>query len=47
VSWAPSDHVKLTLEGLRVDSWRTQRLSYGLNPGQIDHQIQLGAKFSF
>lgn len=47
VSWAPSEYVKLTLEGLRVDSWRTQRLAYGLSPGQVDHQIQLGAKFSF
>ncbi len=47
VSWAPIDSLKLTLEGLRVDSWRTQRLSYGLSPGQVDHQIQLGAKLSF
>jgi hypothetical protein len=47
VSWLPSDYVKLTLEGLRVDSWRTQRLSYGLSPGQVDHQVQLGAKFMF
>jgi len=47
VSWAPIEYVKLTLEGLRVDSWRTQRLSYGLSPGQVDHQVQLGAKFSF
>jgi hypothetical protein len=47
LSWMPLDHVKLTLEGLRVDSWRTQRLSYGLSPGQVDHQVQLGAKFMF
>jgi len=47
VSWAPIEYVKLTLEGLRVDSWRTQRLSYGLSPGQVDHQVQLGAKFMF
>ena len=47
VSWQPIEYLKLTLEGLRVDSWRTQRLVYGLNPGQVDHQIQLGAKFSF
>ena len=47
VSWAPIEYLKLTLEGLRVDSWRTQRLSYGLSPGHVDHQIQLGAKVSF
>ena len=47
VSWAPRDFLKLTLEGLRVDSWRTERLSYGLSPGQVDHQVQLGAKISF
>jgi len=47
LSWLPLDYVKLTLEGLRVDSWRTQRLSYGLSPGQVDHQVQLGAKFMF
>jgi len=47
VSWAPIDYLKLTLEGLRVDSFRLQRLSYGLSPGQVDHQIQLGAKVSF
>jgi len=47
LSWVPEEHVKLTLEGLRVDSWRTQRLSYGLSPGQVDHQVQLGVKVSF
>jgi len=47
VSWTPNEHLKLTLEGLRADSWRTQRLSYGLSPGQVDHQIQLGAKVMF
>ena len=47
VSWAPIDYLKLTLEGLRVDSFRLQRLSYGLSPGQVDHQILLGAKVSF
>jgi hypothetical protein len=47
LSWQPIEYLKLTLEGLRVDSWRTQRLTYGLSPGQVDHQIQLGAKFSF
>ncbi len=47
LSWLPIESLKLTLEGLRVDSWRTQRLVYGLNPGQVDHQIQLGAKVSF
>jgi len=47
VSWVPIESVKLTLEGLRVDSWRTQRLASGLSPGQVDHQFQLGAKFMF
>lgn len=47
VSWQADEYLKLTLEGLRVDSWRTQRLAYGLSPGQVDHQVQLGAKFSF
>ena len=47
VSWVPIEYVKLTLEGLRVDSWRTQRLAYGLSPGQVDHQVQLGVKFMF
>jgi len=47
VSWQAVDYLKLTLEGIRVDSFRTQRLAYGLTPGQVDHQVQLGAKFSF
>lgn len=47
VSWQARSFLKLTLEGVRVDSWRTQRLAYGLNPGQVDHQVQLGAKFLF
>jgi len=47
VSWQPSEYMRLTLEGLRVDSFRTQRLQYGLSPGQVDHQVQLGAKFMF
>src|SRR5579859_4688017 len=44
VSWQPIQYLKLTLEGLRVASFRTQRLAYNLPPGQVDHQVQLGAK---
>ena len=47
VSWQAATFLKLTLEGLRIDSWRTQRLAFGLTPGQVDHQVQLGAKFMF
>jgi hypothetical protein len=47
LSWVPIEYAKLTLEGLRVDVWRTQRLASGLSPGQVDHQLQLGAKFMF
>ena len=47
LTWNADEYVKVTLEGLRIDSWRTQRLSYGLNPGQVDHQVQLGVKVSF
>jgi len=47
VSWQPSEYLRLTLEGLRVGSFRVQRLSYGLSPGQVDHQVQLGVKFMF
>lgn len=47
VSWQASQYLRLTVEGLRVDSFRTQRLAYGLSPGQVDHQVQLGAKFMF
>jgi hypothetical protein len=47
VSWQPLQYLRLTLEGLRVASFRTQRLSYRIVPGQADHQIQLGAKFMF
>jgi hypothetical protein len=47
VSWQAASFLKLTLEGLRIDSWRTQRLAFGLNPGQVDHQVQLGAKLMF
>lgn len=47
LSWQASEYLKLTLEGLRVASFRTQRLVYNLAPGQVDHQVQLGAKFMF
>ena len=47
LTWQARSFLKLTLEGLRIDSWRTQRLSYGFKPGQVDHQVQLGAKFIF
>lgn len=47
LSWQPVQYLKLTFEGLRVASFRTQRLSFGLPPGQVDHQAQLAAKFMF
>ena len=47
LTWKPLSFLKLTLEGMLADSWRTQRLNIHEQPQQIDRQLQLNARFSY
>jgi hypothetical protein len=47
LSWKPLSFLRLTMEGMVADSWRTQRLNIQESPRQIDRQLQLNARFSY
>jgi hypothetical protein len=44
VNWEPERRLRLTLEAMRVNSWRLQRAFVGVNPSQSDLQVQLNAR---
>jgi hypothetical protein len=44
LNWRPREWLRFTGEVVRIDSWRTQRLAEGLQPRQIDNQLQLAAR---
>jgi hypothetical protein len=45
--WRPQPWLRLTGEVIRMDSWRRQRVLEGIDPGQIDTQVQIGARLLF
>jgi hypothetical protein len=47
MNWKPLDWLRLTAEALRVDSWREQRVSAGLEPRETDTQVLLNARVLF
>ena len=47
LNWRPREWLRLTGEVLRIDSWRTQRRALGEDPGSVDTQAQLSARFLF
>ncbi|HTA63966.1 MAG TPA: hypothetical protein VK753_00550 [Xanthomonadaceae bacterium] len=47
LNWRPRDWLRLTGEVLRIDSTRDQRSLEGLDPHQIDNQVQLSARLLF
>ena len=47
LNWRPRDGLRVTGEWLRVDSTRDQRRFEGLQPRQVDDQIQLSARLLF
>ncbi len=47
LNWRPLDWLRLTAEGLRVESWREQRISAALEPRATDTQVLLNARVLF
>lgn len=47
LNWRPFEWLRLTGEVLTVWSTRNERADIGLDPRQIDHQLQLGARLLF
>ena len=45
VDYLPTQWLRLTLEGIRVDSTRSQRTLAGINPHEVENQVQLSARF--
>ena len=47
LNWRPRDHVRITGEVLRIDSTRAQRRLEGLDPRQVEWQVQVAARLYF
>ena len=47
LTWHPRPWLRLTGEVIRMESWRRQRSLDGIDPAQIDTQLQLGARLLF
>jgi hypothetical protein len=47
LNWRPLDWLRLTAEGLRVESWREQRVAAALDPRVTDTQLLLNARVLF
>ena len=45
VDYLPTQWLRLTVEGIRVDSSRSQRTLAGINPREVENQVQLSARF--
>ena len=45
INYLPTQWLRLTAEGIRVDSTRSQRAAAGLDPHVIENQFQLSARF--
>ena len=47
LNWRPREHLRLTGEVLRIDSTRAQRRLAGLDPHQVEWQVQVAARVYF
>lgn len=45
IDYLPTQWLRLTAEGIRVDSTRSQRVLAGINPHEVENQFQLSARF--
>lgn len=45
IDFLPTQWLRLTAEGIRLDSTRSQRTLAGMNPHEVDNQFQLSARF--
>ncbi len=44
IDYLPAQWLRLTIEGIRVDSTRSQRTLAGINPREVENQLQLSAR---
>ncbi|WP_440224304.1 hypothetical protein ACQQ2N_03575 [Dokdonella sp. MW10] len=47
LAWRPNDHLRITAELLRTDSWRMQRVIEARDPREVDTQVQLGLRWFY
>ena len=47
LNWRPLDWLRLTAEGLRIESWREQRAATAFDPRVTDTQVLLNARMLF
>jgi hypothetical protein len=45
VNYLPNDWLRITAEGIRLDSTRNERVLAGLPPHAVENQFQLSARF--
>ena len=47
VNYLPNNWLRITAEGIRLDSMRSDRVLAGLSPHEVENQFQLSARFYF